>query len=250
MLDWSPRVFDWTPECETVARRWQPFRSGLCMRRTLLLLLAVASFSSPVAMAQTLRCESNAHERKECRLDTPGNLVLTRQLGTAACTEGQTWGVHGGVVWVENGCRAEFSVVETTGLVTCSSDGRRVYCPAGAQYGVRLARQISKASCEESRTWGYDINGIWVERGCAGVFALGDADHLYRRNNSPYEGSRTMGCASVNDQLWKCEADTRFGVGITRQLSDKPCLINKTWGYDDNHIWVTQGCRAEFTLSH
>jgi hypothetical protein len=205
---------------------------------------------APVAISQTVRCGSAAKERQECRLDGPGEIVLSKELSTDACTRGRTWGVDGNVIWVENGCRAEFSVAGQAGLVMCRSDGGRAYCPAGALYGVRLERQISKAPCLESSTWGYDINGIWVERGCAAIFQLGDESHQYRINNSPYLGSRTMGCGSMNNQLTKCDADTRFGITLTRQLSDKECAFNRTWGYDISHIWVGHGCRAEFTLSH
>jgi hypothetical protein len=38
------------------------------------------------------------------------------------------------------------------------------------------------------------------------------------------------------------------GVTLSRQLSDSGCVQGKTWGYDANGIWVSNGCRAEFTL--
>jgi hypothetical protein len=134
--------------------------------------------------------------------------------------------------------------------VTCASNGGRVYCPAAALYGVRVDHQLSKAACTESSTWGYDVNGIWVEGGCRAVFALGDEKHRYHSNNSPYGGARTVACSSENGQRWKCEADTRFGISLTRQLSKEPCVFNQTWGYEKDHVWVTKGCRAEFGLGH
>ena len=220
------------------------------MRGTLLLLPIAAMLAAPAGFAQTVRCESIANERQECRVDAPGELVLTRQLGTAACAEGKTWGVEGNVAWVRDGCRAEFTVVTPGGFVTCASNGKRTYCPAYVKYGARLEHQLSKSACTESGTWGYDLGGIWVQGGCQAVFALGDEKHLYINNYSPYAGSRTIGCGSAKNDTEECEADTRFGVSLTRQLSDKECLLNRTWGYDDKHIWVSHGCRGEFTLSH
>ncbi|HJU38148.1 MAG TPA: DUF3011 domain-containing protein [Tahibacter sp.] len=35
---------------------------------------------------------------------------------------------------------------------------------------ARLARQISGSQCVRGQTWGIDRRGIWVDRGCAGVF--------------------------------------------------------------------------------
>ena len=37
--------------------------------------------------------------------------------------------------------------------------------------GVRLVRQTSKSPCVQGRSWGYDRNRIWVDRGCEGDFA-------------------------------------------------------------------------------
>lgn len=137
-----------------------------------------------------------------------------------------------------------------TRTVTCASNGARVQCPADGTYGVRLQRQLGKASCVESRTWGYDSQQIWVENGCKAAFSLGDPKHAYRRNNSPYGGVQTISCSSEDDGRQVCDADTRYGVSLTRQLSDRDCVLNQTWGYDKSHIWVSRGCRANFTLGH
>src|SRR5262245_64132627 len=43
-----------------------------------------------------------------------------------------------------------------------------------------------------------------------------------------------------------CAADTSRGVALARLTGDAPCLLGKTWGYDDNGIWVADGCSGEF----
>lgn len=57
-----------------------------------------------------LSCASSDGRRRECRMETPGAVVLLRQLSRAKCAEGQTWGVAGDAVWVDRGCRGEFEV--------------------------------------------------------------------------------------------------------------------------------------------
>ena len=57
--------------------------------------------------------------------------------------------------------------------VRCDSNDNRVrQCPADTRGGVRLLRQVSKASCIEGRSWGWDPNGIWVSNGCRGDFQV------------------------------------------------------------------------------
>ena len=53
-----------------------------------------------------------------------------------------------------------------------SRDFRRNYCPAGGTIAsARLVQQPSRSACVQGRTWGFDSNGIWVDRGCGGLFA-------------------------------------------------------------------------------
>ena len=55
----------------------------------------------------TIRCESNGYRYSECRADTRGGVRLSRQLG-GNCQQGRSWGWRGDIIWVDNGCRAEF----------------------------------------------------------------------------------------------------------------------------------------------
>jgi hypothetical protein len=38
-------------------------------------------------------------------------------------------------------------------------------------------------------------------------------------------------------------------VRLSRRLSDAPCIQGRTWGYDRDGIWVSNGCRAIFEYS-
>ena len=57
--------------------------------------------------------------------------------------------------------------------VVCTSDGGRVFCDADTRGGVRLTRQFQDSgACIQGKSWGYTERAIWVDRGCAGEFAL------------------------------------------------------------------------------
>lgn len=60
---------------------------------------------------------------------------------------------------------------------------------------------------------------------------------------------QTVVCASNSGNRVYCDADTRSGVVLSRQLSGSPCEQGRTWGFDNRGIWVDRGCRAEFVLN-
>jgi hypothetical protein len=117
-----------------------------------------------------------------------------------------------------------------------SRDRRTEYCGVDTRGGVRLVRQLSDRRCVRGSTWGADGRGIWVTDGCRAEFELG-AD------------SRTAGlfrCESKDNRTRYCDADTRHGVQLVRQLSRDACIEGRSWGMTGNSVWVSRGCRAEF----
>lgn len=67
-------------------------------------------------------------------------------------------------------------------VVTCeSNNGRRNVCPVNARGGVRLAQQLSNASCNGN--WGYNRNRIWVTNGCRARFVVNDYGYNNGYNN-------------------------------------------------------------------
>jgi len=46
-----------------------------------------------------------------------------------------------------------------------------------------------------------------------------------------------------------CAATTSSGVVLARSSGEAPCLLGKTWGYDDTGVWVADGCSAEFVVA-
>ena len=199
-----------------------------------------------------VKCESNGG-REVCQADVTNGVTLEKQLSRNACVEGKSWGFdrERGIVWVDEGCRAEFLVHgkprATARALTCASEGdARATCAADTEYGVALARQISEAACTLGRTWGFDASGVWVSGGCAAQFALGG--YRLPPNAVPSSATRVR-CESEDGKRNVCNANAARGVGLVRQLGTTTCVLNGNWGYDANGIWVTDGCRAEFAVA-
>jgi hypothetical protein len=233
------------------------------MRHLYRLILGAGAFlllHTPAFAQNRITCSSNDGRRNYCNADTSSGVRLTRQFSGSPCNQGSTWGYERGRIWVDRGCRAEFEVGRSNGggnnggwgnngRLTCSSnDGRRAFCNADTRGGVRLVRQISGSPCNQGSTWGYDRNGVWVDRGCRAEFASGNGGGGGGWGGS--NGRKTIITCSSNDgkRHW-CAADTdRYGVRLVRQISGSPCTRGSTWGTDSGSVWVDRGCRAEFEV--
>ena len=52
----------------------------------------------------------------------------------------------------------------------------------------------------------------------------------------------TIVCASPATARHHCAADTSAGVVLAKSTGTAACLLGKTWGYDDQGVWVSDGC--------
>jgi hypothetical protein len=86
-------------------------RSALRLALPALALAALSAAAPRAAQAQQrIRCESSGYDRSYCNADTRGGVQIVRQLSSAACQRGRTWGTSSRGIWVSNGCRADFAV--------------------------------------------------------------------------------------------------------------------------------------------
>jgi len=196
-------------------------------------------------------CESANGKRAQCTADTSGGVRIVRALSENACRYGKQWGYDTKGIWVSNNCRAEFAVrgkpkAVVTTLACESLDGTKVQCPVDTRYGVALVRQLGDHFCVLGRTWDFDATGVWVSEGCRAQFALGG--YRLPSANVPPNASKVI-CVGKDDQRVLCPADASHGVGLLRQLSESECVLNHTWGYTRDGIWVERGCRAEFAVA-
>jgi len=59
----------------------------------------------------------------------------------------------------------------------------------------------------------------------------------------------TIRCESKGNGRDQCSIDQGARVELTRHLSATPCRENSNWGVARGFIWVSGGCRAEFTVT-
>ncbi|MGN6183272.1 MAG: DUF3011 domain-containing protein [Thermoanaerobaculia bacterium] len=215
---------------------------------------------TPMDLAGTkLVCESLNNIKHTCRANTMHGVTISKRLSANACVRGKSWGTNNEGIWVDNGCRAEFTIHDGGSpsqnafarTLRCQSmNNGRTICPTDTSYGVQLAQQISKNNCELGRDWGWDQKGVWVDHGCRADFRVGG----YRTgtNSSMISSSPgnapTLRCESMNGGRSYCRANTSYGVTLRQRLSDSACVRGDSWGYDENGIWVDKGCRADFVL--
>ncbi len=152
-----------------------------------------ASIPDALAEQRLMQCDSNGYRYQYCNADTQGRVVLLREMSTGnLCRQGRGWGFDNGGIWVDKGCRGEFSYGrdnggggwDRPGQLACESIGYRYrYCNANTQNRVSLIREMSTGNlCQQGRGWGYDNGGIWVDKGCRGEFRYGQDSS--RRNDA------------------------------------------------------------------
>lgn len=75
-----------------------------------MLALASCLVLSIAASAQTLTCSSDDMGKHYCRANTSRGVTLVHQRSGSACTMGVSWGYDNSGIWVDHGCRADFSL--------------------------------------------------------------------------------------------------------------------------------------------
>lgn len=176
--------------------------------RALLLVLALAASAHASAQTGFLRCDSIGYRYQFCPANTQGRAVLLRENSTGnLCRQGRGWGFDNNGIWVDRGCRGEFSFGRDRGggnnwgrrgEVTCESIGYRYrFCNADTQGRVNLVRELSTGNlCRQGRGWGFDSNGVWVDRGCRGVFSYG-RDNSSRNNDGAAIAAGILGALAI-----------------------------------------------------
>lgn len=209
-------------------------------------------------VAREVVCTSINGQYRECAAPFRGTAVVSLQISSAPCIEGQSWGQRPGVIWVNRGCRARFGIVRMASnprVVVCQSyRGRYRQCPTGFRGRVMLDRRMpNSAACIEGRSWGQREGVVWVRRNCRAQFVSigrrGPRDD--RRMGGGWNSNFYTVCGSTSGMPARCAWDERYGQPrLSEQLSTAPCIEGRTWGYDDRfHIWVAAGCRGRFVSS-
>ena len=166
-------------------------------------------------------------------------------------------------------------------VIRCGSmNGGYASCPTPWRGAILLEKE-SRSSCQPGRDWGFDHGQIWVDNGCRALFQRagrsGGEGWVYRRDEAPlrpppshyvpnrpepshgWNGgpgkppsarARTVQCGSVDKAYRFCPAGIEAGqqVVLEHNQSDKRCKWARDWGVQGDGIWVSNGCRAVFSI--
>jgi Protein of unknown function (DUF3011) len=78
------------------------------------------------------------------------------------------------------------------------------------------------------------------------ILALSASPNGIRQSAAAQAVPVTISCASKPGERTNCAADTSAGVVLARSTGEAPCLLGRTWGYDQKNVWVSDGCSGEF----
>jgi Protein of unknown function (DUF3011) len=156
---------------------------------------------APMAQAQgrdTVRCGSQDGRFVRCQVPWR-DAEMIRQESDSPCVRGQTWGVDRGGLWVDRGCRGQFVEMGRGGggwqggggppnggwqpgpdwnreiRLQCESNDKLYhFCQVdvGGHGYARLLQQLSGSPCQEGYSWGWNRAGVWVSKGCRGLFSV------------------------------------------------------------------------------
>jgi hypothetical protein len=212
-------------------------------------VLASPTSPFPTDLNAIVSCKSDDGRRRDCAADTSHGVQVDHHTSEGPCRFRREWGWDSKGVWVSKGCGADFATrgKPLVHAIRCESENdRRAECEADTIFGVALIRQLSERACIFGETWGFDNAAVWVTNGCRGQFVLGG--YRLPPDAVPPTAAR-VACESLDGTLQECRVDTTRGIGLIRELSKNPCVLNRTWGYRADAIWVTDGCRAEFAVA-
>ena len=231
--------------------------------------------------ATAVVCSSIDNRYRECAVPFRGRAVINQQISQSPCVEGQSWGQKQGLVWVNRGCRARFSMVPDNigtapgvrpSVVCKSQQGVRKVCNTGMNGRMQLVSRFkSSGACIEGRTWGQRANQVWVSDNCRARFAAANRqrpnngvgyDSRDERNDRDYrqdgdnrgnpgwmrDPAYAVNCSSSDSRQQRCNWDARYGMPrLVQRTSQADCVEGRTWGYSERDgLWVGGGCRARF----
>ena len=88
-----------------------------------LTFVAALCLSPSVLADYTVRCGSDGHRYRTCRLQEPGYVTLEKKISGAACVQGRSWDFNRREIWVDDGCEADFRVETHGGSGSSSASG-------------------------------------------------------------------------------------------------------------------------------
>jgi hypothetical protein len=98
-------------------------RKVIALKLTLVITLTFVGAIPAFGQSNYITCGSNGNNYNYCRVNTGNNVRLERKLSFSSCNYGYDWGYDGRGIWVNNGCRAEFSFGGSSGKAAAIAGG-------------------------------------------------------------------------------------------------------------------------------
>jgi hypothetical protein len=248
-----------------------PFRTlmGLAMLLVLAGTLAVAQNNN------VFTCSSDDGRLHSCRVNTDAPIQFVRQRSDAQCVQGQTYGIDRGGVWVTNGCRADFAVVNNNQTYNQGAYNNDGYYNQGTYNNGR-------ENDHDRDDQGYrDENGNWHrgrhhhDRDNNGTYSQNNPYNNGRYNNGTYsqqgtyQGPYNNGGYVGSSQNIKYYGTFDNGIATCQARDDQPqtycstygalsnatviqqngnCVRGRTWDINRDGLWVAGNCSGKFQV--
>ena len=224
--------------------------------RSLVGLTVLLVLTGALALAQNnnvFTCSSDDGQLHSCRVNTERPIQFVRQRSNAQCVEGQSYGIDRGGVWVTNGCRADFAVV--------NSD--RAY--NNGYYNPQSTYNNGNYDRDNDRDGYRDQNGNWHPRhhhhdnngayGPSGTYNgsynnggyVGNGPQHPTAYYGKYDDGKTTCSAGRGTGPIYCQTDGALS-NATVTKSNGNCQRGQNWDINRDGLWVADGCSAEFRI--
>ncbi|XP_005105195.1 lectin ADEL [Aplysia californica] len=184
------------------------------------------------------------------------NMTVVDQQSAAKCNLGESFGYQKATLWVDDGCRADFKVCYLASSTECSviraeswsyKYSEKKVTGAALFISMAVEDRQSEAGCSLDKSFGfYNQNStVWVDHGCRADFNV-----CYVRGSTS--------STTVNVSSWNYKYATKalpsasciYSMQVAKQQSAAACTFGKTFGFVANTMWVSDGCRADFSVSY
>ena len=233
-----------------------PQRTALARLWSLVSLTPLTAPSRLAAQTTTsiVRCESIHHQRAQCRVPYNARVQLTKQLSAASCREGESWGTDYGLVWVNNGCRADFAIteqppVQASGfqLRACQSEADRRLADYSFK-DIQVTPELRESTLTYIRWTAGPHSGTCVVQPNGWIVQFTTDG---RRTTGGFGEAKVSSftCESARGGRSECRIPPNGRLRVIRPLVQGVCRPNDTYGQGLGYVWVDKGCRVEYEVS-
>jgi len=228
--------------------------------RSLMGLTVLLVLTGAMAIAQNdnvFTCSSDDGQLHSCRVDTDRPIQFVRQRSSAQCVEGQSYGIDRGGVWVTNGCRADFAVVNSDrayndgyynqqGAYNNGYDdrdnNRDGYRDQNGNWHSRRHRHGNHGSYNNNGSYSGSYQGPYNNGGYVGAGPQHPTTYYGKYDNGKATCSATRGTGPVY-----CQTDGALSDATIINQNGR-CQRGQTWDINPDGLWVADGCSAQFRV--